>query len=351
MTRLFYWVTATVLCSMFMVGSAQAQADGFYKGKTLRIVVGSPPGAGNDIRTRLFARHAPKHLPGKPDIVVENMGSAGGQIARNYLYNVAKPDGSTIAQIIRGTELQETVGAPEVKYKADRFHWLGNLTSDAAICMVRIDRGGSTLRETIQRSADNQLRNAESSNSSPGAVVALLLKEFIGLNLKVVTGYAGGSAIDLAIERGEADMRCGLVWSSARARHANWIKELGSKKPFTAVIVQIAEKRVADLPDVSTLIELAPDASWRAVAEAITFTYENAYPMLAPPGLPDGLVKLLRKAFWDTVHDPQYLSEAKKTGFLDDEPLPGEEVQSTVKQILNIPDEAKTRLRKILGLT
>jgi len=117
------------------------------------------------------------------------------------------------------------------------------------------------------------------------------------------------------------------------------------------VIAQIAEKRLSDLPDVSTLIELAPDPSWRAVAEAITFTYENAYPMLAPPGIPDGLVKILRKAFWDTVHDPEYVSDAKKTGFVDDEPVPGEKVQSTVKQILNIPDEAKTRLRKLLGLT
>ena len=88
----------------------------------------------------------------------------------------------------------------------------------------------------------------------------------------------------------------------------------------------------------------------RAVAEAITFTYENAYPMLTPPGLPDGLVKILRQAFWDTVHDPQYVSEAKKTGFVDDDPVPGENVQSMVKQILNIPDEAKTRLRKLLGL-
>jgi len=225
------------------------------------------------------------------------------------------------------------------------------LTSDAAICMVRIDRGGRTLKETIQRSAENQLRNAESSSSSPGAAIALLLKEFTGINLKVVAGYAGGSAIDLAIERGEADMRCGLIWSSARARHSQWIKELGSKNPFAAVITQIAEKRESDLPDVPTLIELAPDPSWRAVAEAITFTYVNAYPMLAPPGINEGLVKILRKAFWDTVRDPQYLSEAKKTGFIDDEPVQGERVQSTKKQILNISDEAKTRLRRLLGLT
>ena len=351
MKRLFQMVTALLFCFMFLDGLALAQKQPFYQGKTLRIIVGSAAGAGNDLRTRLFAKHAPKHIPGKPDIIVENMGRAGGQIARNYLYNVAKADGLTIAQIIRGTALQEAIGAPEVKYKADRFHWLGNLTSDAAVCMVRIDRGGSTLKETIQRSGESQLRNAESSSSSPGAAIALLLKEFTGVNLKVVPGYAGGSAIDLAIERGEADMRCGLVWSSARARHANWIKELGSKKPFASIIVQIAERRVSDLPDVSTLIELAPDPSWRAVAEAITFTYENAYPMLTPPGMPDGLVKILRKAFWDTVHDPEYTSDAKRTGFLNDEPVQGEQVQSTIKQILSIPDDAKTRLRKLLGLT
>ncbi len=351
MRRLLHIVTITLLSSTVVGASASAQTGAFYKGKTLRVIVGSATGAGNDLRTRLFTKHAPKHIPGKPDIVVENMGSAGGQIARNYLYNVAKADGLTIAQIIRGTALQEAIGAPEVKYKADRFHWLGNLTSDAAVCMVRIDRGGSTLKEAIQRSADSQLRNAESSSSSPGAAIALLLKEFTGINLKLVPGYAGGSAIDLAIERGEADMRCGLVWSSARARHTNWLKELGSKKPFASIIVQIAERRISDLPDVSTLIELAPDPSWRAVAEAITFTYENAYPMLAPPGVPDELVKVLRKAFWDTVHDPEYMSDAKRTGFLNDEPVQGETVQRTIKQILSIPDDAKARLRKLLGLT
>ena len=95
MRRLVHFITAALICSLFARGSASAQADPFYQGKTLRIIVGSTPGAGNDIRTRLFARHAPKHLPGKPDIIVENMGSAGGQIARNYLYNMAKSDGLT----------------------------------------------------------------------------------------------------------------------------------------------------------------------------------------------------------------------------------------------------------------
>jgi tripartite-type tricarboxylate transporter receptor subunit TctC len=329
---------------------AFAQTEGFYKGKTLQIIVASGPGAGNDIQTRIFARHAPKYLPGNPNIIVENMAGAGGLRARNHVYNLVKPDGFTIAQIIRGTELQEAIGDPGVKYKSDRFNWLGNLSTGDAVCVARIDRAGLTLQEAVKRSAASQLRNAESGSTTIGAVAALLIKEFAGINLKVVSGYAGGSAMDLAIERGEADMRCGLIWSSAKARHADWFKELGSKKPFASVIVQIADKRLPELGDVPTLTELAPDPNWRAVAETITLTYENAYPMLAPPGMSDGLVKMLRKGFWDTVQDPQYIAELKKAGFGDNEPLPGERVQGVVKRILEIPDEAKTRLRKLLGI-
>lgn len=342
---------AIALASVVVIGrSTFAQTDVSYKGKTLQIIVASGPGAGNDLKTRIFARHASKHIPGKPNIIVENMPGAGGLRARNHLYNLVKPDGLTIAQIVRGTELQEAIGDSGVKYKADRFNWIGNLTTGEAVCAVRIDRAGNTIQEAVKRSANNPLRNAESGGTTIGAVVALLLKEFTGVNLNVVAGYSGGSAIDLAIVRGEADMRCGLIWSSARARHADWFKELGSKKPFAAVLVQIAEKRLRELSDVPTLIELAPDPSWRAVAESITYTYENAYPMLGPPGLPDNVVKTLRKAFWDTVNDPDYVADSKKSGFTDDEPLPGEKVQKTVKQILDIPEEAKARLKKLLGL-
>ena len=348
--RLDALVIAVVLLVIVACGTALAQTEGFYKGKTLQIIVASGPGAGNDIKTRIFARHAPKYLPGNPNIVVENMPGAGGLRARNHIYNLAKPDGLTIAQIVRGTELQEAIGDPGVRYKADRFNWLGNLTTGEAVCAVRIDRGGVNLQEAVKRSASDPLRNAESGGTSIGAVAALLIKEFSGINLNVVAGYGGGSAIDLAIQKGEADMRCGLIWSSAKARHADWFKQTGSRKPFAAVIVQISDKRLPELSDVPTLVELAPDPIWRAVAETITLTYENAYPMLAPPGMQESTVKLLRKGFWDTVQDPQYIAESKKVGFVDDEPLPGEKIQKLVKRILDIPDDAKVRLRKLLGL-
>lgn len=350
MRRVFSIFGLATVCLVFLANTGFSQSAPFYQRKTLRIIVASATGAGNDLRTRLFARHAPKHIPGRPDIVVENMPGAGGLRARNYVYSIAKPDGLMIAQILRGTAFQEAIGDPEVRYKADRFNWLGNLTTGAAVCIVRLDRGGENLKEAVKRSAEHQLRNAESGVTSTGAVVASLLREFTGLNLNVVTGYAGGSAIDLAIQRGEADMRCGLVWSSAKARHKDWFKRLGSKEPFASVLVQISENRLQELSDVPTLIELAHDPAWRSVAEAITYTYENAYPMLTPPGVPGELVATLRKAFWATVHDPEYLAEGKKLGFLDDEPLPGEKVQKTIKQILDIPDEAKGRLRKLLGM-
>ncbi|MGB7947025.1 MAG: hypothetical protein WCH75_05010, partial [Candidatus Binatia bacterium] len=177
------------LVAVAVRGSAVAQTDGFYSGKTLQIIVASGPGAGNDLKTRIFARHAPRHLPGNPNIVVENMPGAGGLRARNHIYNIVKPDGLTIAQIVRGTELQEAIGDPGVRYKANRFNWLGNLTTGEAVCAVRIDRGGTTLQEAVRRSASDPLRNAESGGTSIGAVAALLIKEFAGVNLNVVSGY------------------------------------------------------------------------------------------------------------------------------------------------------------------
>lgn len=348
MSRSALFTAMALLAAVFTTRSVFAQGD-FYKGKNLQIIVASGPGAGNDLKTRIFARHASKHLPGNPNIIVENMPGAGGLRARNHLYNLVKPDGFTIAQIVRGTEFQEMVGDPGVKYKSDRFHWLGNLTTGEAICALRIDRGGTTLEEAIKRSAITPLRDAESGAASIGAVVALLVKEFTGLKVNVVSGYSGGSAIDLAIEKGEADMRCGLVWSSAKARHAAWFRELGAKKPFASVIVQISEKRLPELSNVPTLIELASDNSWRAVAEAVTFTYENAYPMLGPPGLSQNVVNMLRKAFWQTVKDPEYVAESEKSGFTGDEPVAGDKVQKTVKQILSVSDEARSRIKKVLG--
>ena len=131
-------------CTLMLVATAWmflgysmegAQAEPFYKGKTIRVLVGSGPGAGNDIRTRLFASHASKHIPGNPKLIVENMAGGGGLRTRNYLYNIAKPNGLTIAEIIRGTGLQHAIKEPAARFKADEFNWLGNLTTAQAICI------------------------------------------------------------------------------------------------------------------------------------------------------------------------------------------------------------------------
>ena len=340
----------TLITTVFMiVGLASAQTKPFYEGKTLRVIVGSGSGAGNDIRTRFWARHAVRHIAGNPTIIVQNMPGAGGLQARNYLFNVAKPDGLTIAEILRGTAFREVIEDPGVAYKSAKFNWLGNLTTAAPVCVLRIDRG-ETLEEAIKRSAQTPLRVGESGASEPGAAVALLLSKFTGLNLTVVAGYPGGAAINLAMERDEVHMRCGLVWSSAKVTRRQWFKRLGSPNPFASVIVQGSPARLADLSDVPTLMELAPDVSWRLTAEIVTSTYQNAYPMLAPPGVPKDLVKLLRDAFWATVNDPEYLAEAKKMGFVDDKPLRGETVQELKEKLIATPEEPRRHLRKLLGL-
>ena len=132
-----------------------------------------------------------------------------------------------------------------------------------------------------------------------------------------------------------------------RKRH--WFARLGSKTPFTSVLIQIATKRHPELSDIPTLIELAPDKASKDVAEMLTLTYRNAYPMLAPPGTPKHVVKILRDAFWSTVKDPQYLADAKKIGYLDDEPLRGQEVQELIGKIVSAPEKSRKLMAKIIA--
>jgi tripartite-type tricarboxylate transporter receptor subunit TctC len=144
-------------------------------------------------------------------------------------------------------------------------------------------------------------------------------------------------------------MRCGFVWSSAKTRKKHWFKRLGSEKPFASLLIQVATERHPELSDVPTLIELAPDQESKDVAEMLTLTYRNAYPMLAPPGTPENIVKILRDAFWATVHDPQYLADAKKIGYLDDEPLKGEDVQKLIGKIVSSPEKSRKLMAKIVS--
>ena len=233
-------------CTLMLVATAWislgyslggAQAEPFYAGKTIRVLVGSGPGAGNDIRTRLFASHASKHIPGNPKLIVENMAGGGGLRTRNYLYNIAKPNGLTIAEIIRGTGLQHAIKEPAARFKADEFNWLGNLTTAQAICIGAIDRVGNSLEEAIKRSKKTQLRDGESSSASTGAAIGKLLRKFTGMDTRLVVGYRGGAKIDLTLQKGEIDLRCGFVWSSAKTRKKHWFKRLGSKKPFATVVL------------------------------------------------------------------------------------------------------------------
>ena len=326
----------------------RAQTKPFYEGKTLRIIVGTAPGAGNDIKTRQFARHLAKHLPGNPSIIVENMPGGGGLRARNYLYKLAEPDGLTIAEILRGTALQEAINQTGVRFKADKFHWIGNLTTATSICLGRTDRVGANLDEAIQRSKKKPFWLGEQGRDTAGAAEGKLLRKFTGLRLKVVTGYRGAGAIDLAVVKGESDLRCGFAWASAKARHKQWFKELGSAEPFATLLMQTATTRNPDLPNIPTLRELAPNKVWKGVASMLSLEYRNAYPILAPPAMPENLVKLLRQAFWATVNDPEYIADARQHGFVDDEPLRGEEVQKIVEQILTVPEESKKLMAQII---
>src|SRR5229473_2999337 len=192
--------------------SAVAQSSSFA-GKTVTIVVGYKPGGGYDAMARLLARHLPKHIPGKPTVIVQNMPGGNSIIAANHMYNVAKPDGLTIGTFNRNLPIAQLTRVQGVKYDMTKFAWIGSAANETTILAIRADLPYKTFAE---------LRKAKEpvvvGSTGPGANTydfPLLLKDLLGVNLKLVSGYSSSSDIMLAVERKEVEGRAGS-YSSLR---------------------------------------------------------------------------------------------------------------------------------------
>src|SRR5215208_4281695 len=184
-----------------------------FQGKTVTLIVGYKAGGGYDATARMLARHLPKHIPGRPTVIVQNMPGANSVIAANHLYNVAKPDGTTIGTFNRNLPIAQLTGVEGVKYDITRFAWIGSAANESTILAIRADLPYKTFDEL--RKAKEQV---VIGSTGPGANThdfPLLLKDLLGVNLKIVSGYSSSADIMLAVERKEVDGRAGS-YSSLR---------------------------------------------------------------------------------------------------------------------------------------
>lgn len=327
------------------IRDARAQARPFYEDKTIRIVDYGTAGGGSDLLARLVARHLPKQVSGNPQVIVQNMPGAAGAIAANYVYGVAKPDGLTLGLIAGGLYQAQLLGKPEIKFDWVKFGWISTDQPNVTSIFVRSDSGHRNLDDI--KAAREPVVCADSAAGSPNYAFVRLLTEVFGARFKQVLGYQGSGAMNLAIERGEAVCRAISIATLFSAEPLKtWVKSR-----FIRVLVHSGRERDVALPDVPTVWEVAQkqqinkeDLEFMKVVLAAP---DFGRPFVAPPGLPEDRLELLRNSFSKTMKDPEFLMEASKLS-LDVNPKTGVELERLARAVMGTSPQMIKRLEKLL---
>jgi tripartite-type tricarboxylate transporter receptor subunit TctC len=336
---IFFVITA------WLTPSAWGQSEPYYKGRTLRVVVGSATANFYDSWARLIARHWGKYIPGNPNVIVQNMPGAGSITAVNYVFAVAKPDGLTVVLPNNSIYIEQLVGRKEAQFDLRKYHWLGSASQDSIMFYMRADTPIKSVADIAK--AKQPPSCGGSGTTSSDYIVARILELTLGGKINSVSGYQGGSDADLAVEKGEIVCRAHTLASHfGREPFNSW-----HKKGFDLHLLQSGRKRDARAPEAPTMYEIleefkVPDTK-RRVAQALLSGGEFGRPVLVTPGTPGERVKILRDSLRNVLKDPELLAEAKKSR-MDVEYTSGEELEALLKEVLSQPPEVVEQARKIL---
>jgi tripartite-type tricarboxylate transporter receptor subunit TctC len=335
--KLYFMTVFLALTVSALAQSANAQE--FYKGQTIQIVVGFAAGGGFDAYYRAIARHMGRHIPGNPNIVVVNTTGAGSLIAANQLYK-AKPDGLTIGNFVGYSALNQVLGMPGIEFEARRFRWIGVPVSQDGACALTSASGITSLPNW--QASKTPVKLGASAVGNVDYNTAKILKDVIGLPTQVISGYKGTAEVRLAAEAGEIAGSC-WQWQAIKA---TWKSALDSDRVM--ITLQFGPKAHPDLPNVPLAQSLAKTDEARILLKTaienpnlITIAYAVA------PGTQDDRVQILRKAFMETLKDPAFLEEAKKSN-LEINPIPGEETEKIVEAFFSLDPKLLEKLRSIV---
>jgi len=333
LAMLFSWATG--------LWTTGAPAQDLYKGKTVRLIVATSAGGGFDTYSRLITRHMGKHIPGNPNFVVENMPGAGFLIGTNYLYKQAKPDGLTFGNWIGTLVLHQLTGRKGIAFDARKFEYIGAPIKNHDLCLMSKASGIGSVEQWMASPVPVKL-GATPPGSTPYDNAAVL-KEALGIPAQLVSGYKGTSEIRLAVDAGEVAGLCGLSWASAKV---TWRKQLESGD--VKVVLQSSAAPHPDLPDVPLSISLAKtDLGRKLIRVAMHDLSAITYLYTFPPGTPKNYVQLFRRAFLETLNDPEFLVDAKKGNLILD-PVPGEELEKIVNGLFDTEPATLHKLRELL---
>ena len=326
-----------VLAAAAPAVAQQEEAQAFFRGKTLRLIVGIAVGSGYDINARLLARHMAAHIPGQPTIIVQNQPGAGSLAMTNALYHTGPFDGTVMGASFNGmptTPLLQPTGA---RFDPVKLNWLGSTNRETQVMYVWHTAHAQVLE-------DARAREIVMGGQAPGSTqfdYPVLANKLFGFKFKVVTGYESTPKIHLAMESGEVH---GTIanWSTLKAINTDWITD---KK--VRILAQWALQKNAELPDIPLFMDLAKTDSERDALRLMLARLEYGRPFFLPPDVPVARVEALRRAFDATMKDPAYLAEADKLK-IDVEPLSGEAVAAMVEQVSRTPADTVARVRAAL---
>jgi tripartite-type tricarboxylate transporter receptor subunit TctC len=329
---------AAVLASASAIPARAQTGDDFFKGKPLTIIISSAPGGGYDFQGRLLARYMAQHLPGNPNIIVQNMPGATGVEAADYIATAAPKDGTTIGVIHREMLTAKLFNPQSIRFDVSKFNWLGNIDSETGVVVTW---------HTSPLMTTDDLFTKEMIVGGTGALnddetLPHLLNTMIGTKFRVVSGYKGLNEVALAMQRGEIMGSSGWSWSDIKSRYADMLADKRIR-----VLMQHSPKRIDDLPDVPSVLEYIKNDDDRQLMEVFLARQTLARPVAAPPGVPPERVKMLRAAFIAAVQDPGFLKDVQQAK-LDLSPISGEEVDSLVAVISNTPKSVTDRMTAVM---
>jgi tripartite-type tricarboxylate transporter receptor subunit TctC len=318
-------ISASIFAVLALAAPVHAQSvEEFYRNKTITIFVGFTAGGGYDLYARVLGRHMGRHVPGNPQIVVQNMPGAGSLKATQYVYSVAPKDGTVLASVSRGMATEPLLN--NANFDATKLAWVGSITSETSLC--------ATWHASPVKTWDDMFkREFTLGGSAVGAdpdTFALILRNVFGAKVKLVTGYPGGNDINLAMERGEVDGRCGWSWSSLKSQK-QWLRQVSP-------LVQFALEKNADIPEVPFALERAANDEQRQVLRLLVAGQYLGRPFFSTPDIPADRKEALRRAFDATMKDEQFLAEAAKLD-LEITPASGQAIDTFLAGLYATPKD------------
>jgi tripartite-type tricarboxylate transporter receptor subunit TctC len=329
-------VAGVLLAAQAAGAPAQTQTvEQFFQAQPFTIVVGYPPGAGYDLYARLIATRMGRYLPGHPKVVVQNMPGAGSLSSANYLYNVARQDGSVIGTFSRGITMLPLIDSNGVRYDSLKFNWVGAPSDEVSLAIAWHESGVNKFEDLRTRG----MTSATSGAGSDGNIYGRVLNTILGTRIKTVTGYQGSAQSMLAIERREVDGATSVSYAAIKTAQREW---LVNKK--VNLLAQHALKAHPELKDVPVILDFATSVDDRQVLEMVFARQSIGYPYAAPPNVPADRLAAIRNAFAATLKDPEFLAACAKAG-LEVNGMSGQQLQSLLEKLFSMPPAIAARAK------